>query len=79
MNITLHEIMAKYIARLTLLFTVSDMIEDELNCSFAQFFDLVCYALNQIVKSYDIRQKNNKLSNQIIQQSSLRRSHSSVL
>lgn len=79
MNITLHEIMAKYIARLTLLFTVSDMIEDELNCSFTQFFDLVCYALNQIVKLYDIRQRNNKLSNQITQQGSLRRSHSSVL
>lgn len=50
-NITLHEIMAKYTARLTLLFTVSNMIEDELNCSFSQFFDLSCYALNQIVDS----------------------------
>lgn len=54
-NITLETLYVKYRMRLQLLFTVSEMIETELTCRFTEFFDLACFALNQIVRSVDSR------------------------
>lgn len=47
--ITLEEIITKYIARVELLCTVSEIIEEELNCRFIDFFELSSYCITQIV------------------------------
>lgn len=48
-NISLQTVLIKYTLRMKLLFTVSDLIENELHGKFTEFFELACYALNQRV------------------------------
>ena len=49
-SISLQTVLIKYTMRMKLLFTVSDLIENELQSKFTEFFDLACYALNQRVE-----------------------------
>ena len=48
-KITLAEVVSKYVARVELLLTVSEIIDEELNCRFIDFFELASYCITQIV------------------------------
>lgn len=74
-NIAMHTVFTKYLLRMKLLFTVSDLIEAELDSKFCEFFELACYALNQrVAKSY--HRLRNLTSRRTIPQSLRRKSRS---
>ncbi len=51
-KIKLMEIGSQYLARIELLYTVSDLIEAEQECRFVDFFDLASSAILQVVALY---------------------------